>query len=144
MLERRDPELTEILKDTNKLILNSNNSLSNIIFKLTPKIQENSENLRKQVEDAIKNTNYLKAKEYEEKNIFMQKEKDFILSQNEIEKNMLHERIRQLETENKLMTDKLIRKAKTQISESVQYEGFKNSNLNSNKSKKYKDINKDK
>jgi hypothetical protein len=138
MLERRDPELTTILKDTNKLILNSNNSLSNIIFKLTPKIQENSENLKKQVEDAIKNTNYLKAKEFEEKYIFMQKEKDFILSQNEIEKNMLQERIRQLENENKLMTDKLIRKAKTQISDSVQYEGFKNlnSNLNSNKSKK--------
>ena len=132
MLERRDPELTAILKDTNKLILNSNNSLSNIIFKLTPKIQENSENLKKQVEDAIKNTNYLKAKEFEEKNIFMQKEKDFILSQNEIEKNMLQERIRQLENENKLMTDKLIRKAKTQISDSVQYEGFKNLNSNLN------------
>ena len=130
MLERRDPDLTGILKDTNKLILNSNNSLTDIIYKLTPKIKENSDNYKKAVEDAIKNTNYNKAKEYEEKNMYMEKEKDFILSQNEVEKNMLQERIRQLETENKLMTDKLIRKAKTQISDSVQYDGFKSQGKN--------------
>lgn len=134
MIERRDPDLVAIIKDTNSLISNANNSLTDIIFKLNPKIKETSEGMKKQFEEALKNTNYFKSKEYEEKIAFMQKEKDFLLSQAEIEKNMLKEKITQLETENKLMTDKIMRKAKSAISDSIQYDGFKNysTNINNN------------
>ncbi len=128
MIERRDPDLVAILKDTNSLILNANNSLTDILFKLNPKIKENSENMKKQFEEAIKNTNYYKTKEFEERIAFLQKEKDFLISQSEIEKNMLKEKIVQLETENKLMTEKIMRKAKNAISDSIQYDGFKFSN----------------
>lgn len=125
MLERRDPDLISILKDTNRLINNSTNSLTEIIFKLNPKIKENAESMRKQYEDAIKDTNFYKAKEFEDKFLQIQKEKDFLLSQAEVEKNMLRDKILQLENENKIMTDKLVRKAKSAISDSIQYDGFK-------------------
>jgi len=128
MIERRDPDLVTILKDTNNLILNANNSLTDIIFKLNPKIKETSEGMKKQFEEAIKNTNYYKTKEFEEKIAYLQKEKDFLISQSEIEKNMLKEKIIQLETENKLMTEKIMRKAKNAISDSIQYDGFKYNN----------------
>ncbi len=133
MLERRDPDLVSILKDTNSLIFNANNSLTDIIFKLNPKIKETSEIMKKQFEDALSNTNYCKTKEFEDKIAYMQKERDFLVSQAEIEKNMLKEKIVQLENENKIMTEKIMRKAKSAISDSIQYDGYKyNSNNNNN------------
>jgi len=131
MIERRDPDLVGILKDSNNLILNANNCLTDIIFKLNPKIKENTETLKKQFEEALKNTDYFKTKEFEEKISFLQKEKDFLLSQSEIDKNMLKDRIMHLESENKIMTEKIMRKAKNAISDSVIYEGFKINNQNS-------------
>lgn len=132
MLERRDPDLVSILKDTNNLILNSSYSLTEIIFKLTPKIQENSETLRKQFDEALQNTNYYKGEEIKEKVSYLQKERDFLISQAEIDKNMLREKITQLENENKIMTDKIIRKAKDAIQDSIQYDGFRNFPANNN------------
>ena len=125
MFERRDPDLAAILKDTNSLIINANNSLTDIIFKLNPKIKETSESMKKQFDESLKNTNYNKTKEFEDKIAYMQKEKDFLISQAEIEKSMLKEKIVQLETENKIMTEKIMRKAKSAISDSIQYDGFK-------------------
>lgn len=132
MLERRDPDLVSILKDTNNLILNSSYSLTEIIFKLTPKIQENSETLRKQFDEALQNTNYYKGEEIKEKVSYLQKERDFLISQAEVDKNMLREKITQLENENKIMTDKIIRKAKDAIQDSIQYDGFRNLPTNNN------------
>lgn len=144
MLERRDQDLVSILKDTNSLILNANNSLTDIIFKLNPKIKETSESMKKQFEEALKNTNYFKTKEFEDKIAYMHKEKDFLVSQAEIEKNLLKEKIVQLETENKIMTEKIMRKAKSAISDSIQYDGFKynsSKNNNNNTSKNLSSIN---
>ena len=125
MFERRDPDLAAILKDTNSLIINANNSLTDIIFKLNPKIKETSESMKKQFDESLINTNFYKTKEFEDKIAYMQKEKDFLISQAEIEKSMLKEKIVQLETENKIMTEKIMRKAKSAISDSIQYDGFK-------------------
>lgn len=68
------------------------------------------------------------------------KEKDFLLSQNNEEKSMFLERIENLEKENKIMTDRLIKNAKSMIGGTNTLPGKDNNNINNNFDKKNQEI----
>lgn len=107
-----------LLKDLNdKLKLNSD-LMAEITYKLYPKINERTDNLKKQLEEALKGAQVVdeEIRTFEEKISLSNKERDYVIQQSQEEKQSLLNRIDVLEEENKLMTDKLIKNAKLLIS----------------------------
>ena len=102
-LSDEDREIGNLLLDN---IFESGNNLVELINNLYPKIEDKTETLRNQLEDAWKAAEEIT--DYEEKYKIANKEKELISN----EKNIIQNKLERLETENKIMTEKLIKNAK--------------------------------
>jgi hypothetical protein len=115
IIERRgDVETVEILRETTKFMLEANELLSDLITKLSPKIEEKLDSYKSQCEEMLRlSTNTTTEMEELKKELLnSEEEKRFILSQHEQEKNLLIDKISKSENENRIMTEKLLQKAK--------------------------------
>jgi hypothetical protein len=85
-----------------------------IIHKLYPKIDEKTDNLRKQLDEALKAAQVVdnQIDGFGDKMHQANRERDFIIKQHQEEKQIMQEKIERLEKENKIMTDKLLKNAK--------------------------------
>lgn len=117
MIEKTDPELVGILKDVAFFLDDSQNSCYDLFYKLKGKIEEKFEIIKKHTDDTNKTS--------EEMIISMRnqlestkREKDLLIKSYEEEKEILLEKIARLESENSLMTEKLIKSAKNSCDES--------------------------
>lgn len=102
-LSDEEREIGNLLLDN---IFESGNNLVELINNLYPKIEDKTETLRNQLEDAWKAAEEIT--DYEEKYKIANKEKELISN----EKNIIQNKLERLETENKIMTEKLIKNAK--------------------------------
>jgi hypothetical protein len=89
-----------------------------IIYKLYPKIDEKTDNLRRQLDEALKAAQVVdnQIDGFGDKMIQANKERDFIIKQHQEEKLLLLEKIDRLEKENTLMTERVLKNAKDIIS----------------------------
>lgn len=98
------------VKDTATLlfdnIFESGNNLVELINNLYPKIEDKTETLRNQLEDAWKAADEIT--DFEEKYKIANKEKELIAN----EKNIIQNKLEKLESENKIMTETLMKTAK--------------------------------
>ena len=95
--------------------------LIKIIYKLYPKINEKTQTMKMQIEEAMKaaqNDDMV----YDDKVKQVIKEKDLLLMQCQEEINMLNTKIAKLENENKIMTEKFINSAKSIINNNIKEE----------------------
>ena len=99
-----------LLKDLNEKIKYNSDLMADIMFKLHPKINERTESLRRQLEEAMKGAQIVdeEIKNFEEKIELSNKERNFVIQQSQEEKNELLEKIKALEKENKLLTERMI------------------------------------
>lgn len=100
-----------------------------IIFNLYPRIEEKANTMKKDLDEALKTIKLLENENnlLQDKINTVTKEKEFITSQHNDEKTIFLERIDNLEKENKLMTEKLIKNAKNMIGG-----GSNNNQINNN------------
>lgn len=119
--EKKDPESSSIFKEIFNTISVSNSSIFNLLEKLYPKITEKTNILKNQLETALKEASGIdnSIQTLEEKNKQLIKEKDFMVKQHVDERDLLLEKIQRLEQENKLITDKFIKRTKDLVNESV-------------------------
>jgi hypothetical protein len=120
--------MKEIGKILFKSVFNSAEKIIKIVNILFPKIEEKTEILRNQLEDAWKTIDENSIYEQKFKDLF--KEKELLNNEN----NLINNKLKKLENENKLMTEKLIKNARdifTKSKENNQNENNQNSNLNS-------------
>lgn len=120
LLEIKEPDSARILKQLFDNTAKSSELLTSIIYKLYPKINEKTNILRSQLEEALK-TAQVVDKEiggFEEKVRMATKERDMLLMQHQEEKDFLLEKIERLERENKQMTDQLLKNAKNLLNKS--------------------------
>ena len=123
-LSKLDEKMKEIGKILFEAVFNSAEKIIKIVNILFPKIEEKTETLRNQLEDAWKTI--------DENSIFEQKFKD-LFKEKEIlhnENNLINNKLKKLENENKLMTEKLIKNARDIYTKSK--ENIENSNSNEN------------
>lgn len=125
-LEMKDNDSTKLSKMINSNIAKSYLTLIKLIYKLYPKITEKTQALKDQLDEAIKssqnanvimNDNNINPKDInklEEKDRQI-KEKDILLVQYQEQILMLQSKVAQLENENKIMTEKVIKNAKNII-----------------------------
>ena len=127
-LSKLDEKMKEIGKILFKSVFNSAEKIIKIVNILFPKIEEKTEILRNQLEDAWKTIDENSIYEQKFKDLF--KEKELLNNEN----NLINNKLKKLENENKLMTEKLIKNARdifTKSKENNQNENNQNSNLNS-------------
>ena len=105
-IEKLDEKNKEIGNLLFKNIFETAKNLSEIINLLYPKIEEKTENLRNQLEEALKSNEDLS--DYEQKLKEVNKEKEFLNN----EKIIIQNKLDLLENENKIMTEKLLNNAK--------------------------------
>ena len=127
-LSKLDEKMKEIGKILFKSVFNSAEKIIKIVNILFPKIEEKTEILRNQLEDAWKTIDENSIYEQKFKDLF--KEKELLNNEN----NLINNKLKKLENENKLMTEKLIKNARdifTKSKENNQNENNQNSNQNS-------------
>ena len=119
-LEPKETEAVKIIREIFENILKSSDFLINIIYKLYPKIDEKTENLRRQLDEALKAAQIVDSEigGFEDKIRVANKERDLIINTHQDEKQFLLDKIERLEKENKVMTEKLIKNARDIISSS--------------------------
>ena len=105
-IEKLDEKNKEIGNLLFKNIFETAKNLSEIINLLYPKIEEKTESLRNQLEEALKSNEDLS--DYEQKLKEVNKEKEFLNN----EKIIIQNKLDLLENENKIMTEKLLNNAK--------------------------------
>ena len=120
---------TQNEKDTYELIKNIHNNISKsylllikIIYKLYPIVNEKIQTLKKQLNQAIKHNNsvFLELNENENKIKLECKNKEKIINSYEDKINYLESKIKQLENENNLMSEKLFSSVKNIINNESQ------------------------
>lgn len=118
ILENKNLEASKILGEIFDNILKAGDFLTNIIYKLYPKIDEKTDNLRKQLDEALKAAQVVDNEigGFEDKIKLASRERAVLIKQHEEEKQLLTEKIERLEKENKIMTEKLLKNAKDIIS----------------------------
>ena len=127
-LSKLDEKMKEIGKILFESVFNSAEKIIKIVNILFPKIEEKTEILRNQLEDAWKTIDENSIYEQKFKDLF--KEKELLNNEN----NLINNKLKKLENENKLMTEKLIKNARdifTKSKENNQNENNQNSNQNS-------------
>ena len=127
-LSKLDEKMKEIGKILFESVFNSAEKIIKIVNILFPKIEEKTEILRNQLEDAWKTIDENSIYEQKFKDLF--KEKELLNNEN----NLINNKLKKLENENKLMTEKLIKNARdifTKSKENNNNENNQNSNLNS-------------
>jgi len=113
-MESREKDSTIVLDEILKNIKESFESIYDIIMKLYPKIEEKAESFKIQLENASKSPLQTDGSAYmEEKIKNLTNEKEFLIKQHEDEKQYLLDKIERLEKENRMMTEKLIKNAKS-------------------------------
>jgi hypothetical protein len=121
-MEKKDKEISKIMTDTNHLINTCHLSLVDIVVSLNPKIEEKLNHYKEQTDIKNRSSNQNQSttsiSELENKLLKSISEKEFIIKQNDEEKKILLDRISRLEQENKIMTEKVIKKAKDLINSS--------------------------
>ena len=105
-IEKLDEKNKEIGNLLFKNIFETAKNLNEIINLLYPKIEEKTESLRNQLEEALKSNEDLS--DYEQKLKEVNKEKEFLNN----EKIIIQNKLDLLENENKIMTEKLLNNAK--------------------------------
>ena len=105
-VEKLDEKNKEIGNLLFKNIFETAKNLNEIINLLYPKIEEKTESLRNQLEEALKSNEDLS--DYEQKLKEVNKEKEFLNN----EKIIIQNKLDLLENENKIMTEKLLNNAK--------------------------------
>ncbi len=105
-IEKLDEKNKEIGNLLFKNIFETAKNLNEIINLLYPKIEEKTESLRNQLEEALKSNEDLN--DYEQKLKEVNKEKEFLNN----EKMIIQNKLDLLENENKIMTEKLLNNAK--------------------------------
>ena len=120
-LEKKDPESSIIISDVFSNNSQSSDFLQGIIEKLYPKITEKTSNLKNQLDVAMREANSVDTAilNLEDKVKQTIREKDFIVKQHQDERQILLEKIQRLEEENKMMTDKILKKTKDLINDSM-------------------------
>lgn len=120
-LDEKNKEIGKILFES---VFNSAEKLIKIVNNLFPKIEEKTETLRNQLEEAWKTIDENGTYEQKFKDLF--KEKELLNNEN----NLIQNKLKKLENENKLMTEKLIKNARDIFTKSK--ENTNNNNTNSN------------
>lgn len=112
-----DSDSSQLARDLTKNIKESSDQLINIIMKLYPKISEKTDNLKQQLEEALKGAQVVdnEITSFEDKIRQATNERDLIIKQTQEETQMLREKVERLEKENKIMTEKLLENAKRMI-----------------------------
>lgn len=120
-LQQKDPSSAKMCKLINENITKSYLPLIKIIYKLYPVIADKTQTLRVQLDDALKESRNFSSEiaGYEEKLKVVSKEKDKNIYQLKEEIQILQTKNNNLENENKILTDKLMRNAKDIINENV-------------------------
>jgi hypothetical protein len=114
----KEPESSKLAREVTDNIIKASEFLTSIIYKLYPKIDEKTDNLRRQLDEALKAAQVVdnQIDGFGDKIVQANKERDFIIKQHQEERIILLEKIERLEKENKMMTDKLLKNAKEIIS----------------------------
>ena len=118
-IEKLNDKNQEIAKLLFQIIFNSGNNLVQIINSLYPKIEEKTDNLRNQLQEAWKAADEINDYEKKYKDIFKEKQ---ILNNNY---NLLKSKVEKIENENKIMTQQLLKNAKEIYSRNKDTEGNK-------------------
>ena len=126
-LDKKDPESSSIIKDIFSNNSQSSEHLQGIIEKLYPKITEKTTNLKSQLDVAMREANSVDSAilNLEEKVKQTIREKDFLVKQHQDERQLLLEKLQRLDEENKLMTDKILKKTKDLVNESMAQNSLK-------------------
>lgn len=118
-LEKKDNEVAKLSNIISTNITKSYLTLIKLIYKLYPKITEKTQSLKTQLDEALKLSqnaiNYNNDIDRLEEKEKMIKEKDILLVQYQEQISMLQTKVSQLENENKIITDKVIKNAKNII-----------------------------
>ena len=125
-LSKLDEKMKEIGKILFKSVFNSAEKIIKIVNILFPKIEEKTEILRNQLEDAWKTIDENSIYEQKFKDLF--KEKELLNNEN----NLINNKLKKLENENKLMTEKLIKNARDIFTKSKENNNSNENNQNSN------------
>ena len=112
MLQSKDPTSVSILNETNKHIQLCVQTFMDILNKLQPRIEEKNEQIKKNVEETITMTYKPHIEELESQISILQSEKDQLIRFYEDEKKFLSAKLEKLDSENKMITEQLLKKAK--------------------------------
>ena len=125
---QNEKDISDLIKDIHNNIAKSYTILLKIIYKLYPILNEKIQMLKIQLNEAIKHNNnvFLELNENESKIKEDSKNKEKIINSYEDKINLLESKIKQLENENNLMSEKLFSAAKNMANQSD-----KNSQINS-------------
>ena len=121
----------ELIKEIHSNISKSYLILINIIYKLYPLVDEKIQMLKMQLDEAIKHNNnvYLGLNENEHKIKQENKNNELLITNFQDKINYLESRIKQLENENNLMSEKLISNAKNLINNEMLSNEYSNRNI---------------
>ena len=135
---QNEKDTYELIKEIHENISKSYLLLIKIIYKLYPIIDEKMQMLKMQLNEALKHNNnvFLELNENENKIKIEMKSKEKLINNYEDKINYLESKIKQLENENNLMSEKLFSSVKTALNNEKQYSIYpsqiENSNSNSN------------
>lgn len=120
-LTKKDQESAAIIKEIFVNNLQSSELLQSIIDKLYPKIQDKTSMLKQQLDVAVKDATTVDnaIHSLEEKVKQTIREKDFLVKQHQDERQLLLEKIQRLEEENRVMTDKILKRTKDMVNDSM-------------------------
>ena len=134
---QNEKDISDLIKDIHNNIAKSYTILLKIIYKLYPILNEKIQMLKIQLNEAIKHNNnvFLELNENESKIKEDSKNKEKIINSYEDKINLLESKIKQLENENNLMSEKLFSAAKNMANQSdknFQINSYQNDYSNNN------------
>ena len=134
---QNEKDISDLIKDIHNNIAKSYTILLKIIYKLYPILNEKIQMLKIQLNEAIKHNNnvFLELNENESKIKEDSKNKEKIINSYEDKINLLESKIKQLENENNLMSEKLFSTAKNMANQSdknFQINSYQNDYSNNN------------
>ena len=134
---QNEKDISDLIKDIHNNIAKSYTILLKIIYKLYPILNEKIQMLKIQLNEAIKHNNnvFLELNENESKIKEDSKNKEKIINSYEDKINLLESKIKQLENENNLMSEKLFSAAKNMANQSdknFQINSYQNDFSNNN------------
>jgi TolA-binding protein len=126
-VEKKDPDSANIVREITKNNNDSSDNLLMIIEKLYPRLTEKTTALKNELDNALNKAQSIDTtiNAMEDKLRQAQREKEFLIKQHQDEKQILLEKIHKLEEENKMMTERILKKTKDMVNES-----FVNTNNN--------------
>ena len=120
-LDSKEPDTGKLGRLINDNIVKSYLLLIKILYKLYPKINERTQTMKFQIDEAIKAAQN-EEMAYDDKVKQVIKEKDLLLMQYQEEINILQTKLAKAESENKIMTEKFINNAKNIIHNNLKEE----------------------